>query len=343
MDLADQFDAVAKTLDNANSILNQEPAATSPSRQNLYARQSASAGPDVKSLTHAVLYNYITDQNYNKTLHSVEPSTEVQFAFLQVSSAANLAKNITELQCAQDVIVAGFGGNTSIGCIAMAIVVGALDWATSYCDFGSGDTTGWEVHSANERAGQIFNNLSDVAVAVGTVQGSLSDVKTSVGDGLSNQVDALDDKVSNLGNTVSAVSESVSNAAGAGQLTNHDSDIKARLGTTSSLPVKALLDATQGKLTTHDTDTKDKLAKHDTDLKNLLLTLQTSVYRLQASVDYNTQQLKVIDAFERALTKLVLSQDGQKVLNAALLTCTGDNCPSVTITCSGGVCKFPQK
>jgi hypothetical protein len=96
------------------------------------------------------------------------------------------------------------------------------------------------------------------------------------------------------------------------------------------------LNSTVGSVTEAVGDLGPQLAQHDTDIKALLGELQTAV-------DNNTQQLKVLYAFQRAIVKLLLTQDGQKAVGDLLLTCTGDNCPLVVIECPGGQCKFPQK
>jgi hypothetical protein len=80
-------------------------------------------------------------------------------------------------------------------------------------------------------------------------------------------------------------------------------------------------------------DIKNRLATHDTEIKALLATLQ-------GVVDENNQRLKSAQAVQRAIIRLLLTPEGRRSVNPAVLTCTGDNCPSV-LRCPGPECSFP--
>ena len=88
-------------------------------------------------------------------------------------------------------------------------------------------------------------------------------------------------------------------------------------------------------LAAHDTDIKAALATHDADIKALLAILQKSV-------DEANQRLKVSEALERQTILLLLTPEGQRNADPAVLTCTGDNCPKL-VACPGPQCSFPIK
>jgi len=85
-------------------------------------------------------------------------------------------------------------------------------------------------------------------------------------------------------------------------------------------------------LASHDADIKTALAQHDTDIKALLAILQKSV-------DEANQRLKVSEALERQTIKLLLTPEGLRTVDPAVMTCTGDNCPKLVL-CPGPECSF---
>lgn len=85
-------------------------------------------------------------------------------------------------------------------------------------------------------------------------------------------------------------------------------------------------------LASHDADIKAALAQHDVDIKALLAIVQQSV-------DEANQRLKVSEALERQALKLLLTPEGLRSVDPAVMTCTGDNCPKLVI-CPGPECSF---
>jgi len=85
-------------------------------------------------------------------------------------------------------------------------------------------------------------------------------------------------------------------------------------------------------LASHDADIKAALAQHDADIKALLAIVQQSV-------DEANQRLKVSEALERQALKLLLTPEGLRSVDPAVMTCTGDNCPKLVI-CPGPECSF---
>ena len=51
---------------------------------------------------------------------------------------------------------------------------------------------------------------------------------------------------------------------------------------------------------------------------------------------------KVAEALERQAIKLLLTPEGLRTADPAVLTCTGDNCPKL-VDCPGAECSFPIK
>ena len=121
-------------------------------------------------------------------------------------------------------------------------------------------------------------------------------------------------------------------------LKSHDADIKTLVNTVSTSLTAAL--------NKHDVDIKvavaaavttvvNALSKHDTDMKTLIAAVK-------AVVDMNTQQLKTGRALDTQIIRLLLTPEGNRQVNPAVFTCTGDNCP-VVLNCPGNECSFPVK
>jgi hypothetical protein len=83
----------------------------------------------------------------------------------------------------------------------------------------------------------------------------------------------------------------------------------------------------------HDAAIKLALTTHDTDIKALL-------NQLQNSVDEANQRLKVAEALSRQTIELLLTPEGRRAVEPDVMTCTGDNCPSL-VECPGAQCSFP--
>lgn len=88
-------------------------------------------------------------------------------------------------------------------------------------------------------------------------------------------------------------------------------------------------------LAAHDATIKAALSKHDQEIKALLATLQKSV-------DEANQRLMVAEALQRQTIKLLLTPEGLRTVEPAVLTCTGSDCPKL-VACPGPECTFPIK
>ena len=183
VDLADHLDDVGDALQVANDTFVEitPPVVTPPVHPSLY---------DYKDPAH--------EPSYPNWLHAINPSVGARYGVLVAFEVAKGLMAWTEKVCDQTAVAAGFGGNTSSACVALALVVGGLELTHELMEFGASDTDGWEAHGAYVRAGQIFDNLNSLNSTLGSVAGTVGQVG-----------DALDD----LGP----------------QIAQHDEDIKARL------------------------------------------------------------------------------------------------------------------
>lgn len=102
-------------------------------------------------------------------------------------------------------------------------------------------------------------------------------------------------------------------------LSTHDIDIKAQVET-------------------HDTEIKSQLATHDADIKALLADIQ-------GTVDENQRLIKISMSRQLEIMRLLITPQGQREINANVLSCVGDDCPQVpeVIDCKGGSLDWPCK
>jgi hypothetical protein len=63
---------------------------------------------------------------------------------------------------------------------------------------------------------------------------------------------------------------------------------------------------------------------------------------IHADLDENNQRLKSVQAVQRQIIRLLLTPEGRRAVDPAVLTCTGDDCPNV-LACPGDECSFPVK
>jgi len=73
-------------------------------------------------------------------------------------------------------------------------------------------------------------------------------------------------------------------------------------------------------LAAHDLNIDTDLITHDTDIKALLA-------NLQGAVDENQRLIKITMSRQLEIIRLLITPSGRRVINADVLTCTGDDCP----------------
>lgn len=116
----------------------------------------------------------------------------------------------------------------------------------------------------------------------------------------------------------------------------HDADTKAAItNATTTLSTALAAHDTQIKAAiNHATNVLSlALASHDAAIKALLA-------NLSAGVDQNRKLLRVNQTLQHQVIRLLLTPEGRRTVNPALMTCTGDNCPKV-LNCPGNECAFP--
>ena len=115
-----------------------------------------------------------------------------------------------------------------------------------------------------------------------------------------------------------------------GDLAAHDANIDGDLATHHA--------NISSQLATHDADLKLQLATHDADIKALLA-------NIQGTVDENQRLIKVFMSRQLEVLRLLITPNGQREINADVLTCTGDDCPvlSPTLICSNGSLRWNCK
>ena len=101
-------------------------------------------------------------------------------------------------------------------------------------------------------------------------------------------------------------------------------------------------------LATHDTAISNQVATHDTDISNQLATHDTEIKALldniQGTVNENQRLIKVGMSRQLEILRLLITPEGQREINMDVLTCTGDDCPTVAdLQCQKGGLDWPCK
>ncbi len=112
-------------------------------------------------------------------------------------------------------------------------------------------------------------------------------------------------------------------------LATHDTDIKSQVSTHDT-DIKLQVE-------THDTDIKLQVKTHDEDIKALLA-------NIQGTVDENQRLIKISMSRQLEMMRLLITAEGQREINMDVLTCTGDDCPTVVdFQCAKGSLAWPCK
>jgi hypothetical protein len=204
-DLADHLDDATQALTDANDSLNQ-----SASSMSLRARLLAAKPPS----TFEALYDFSLDGDFPHALHPLESDSEAKLLtgarFLVSMAALELgkAREITEDECKQEVVVAGEGGNASSFCTPLTIAWVVAENIDHVLEFADDNQVAWEVHGAYEREGNLNDNLGQVDNDVAAVSAGVGNTQTEVTQ-LQAQVSALQASVSALQAQLSEVSRTM--------------------------------------------------------------------------------------------------------------------------------------
>jgi hypothetical protein len=88
-------------------------------------------------------------------------------------------------------------------------------------------------------------------------------------------------------------------------------------------------------LATHDTNISTQLTTHDQDIKALL-------GEIQGTVDENQRLIKIFMSRQLEVLRLLITPEGRRQIDPAVLSCTGDDCPQA-LECSKGGLAWPCK
>lgn len=77
-----------------------------------------------------------------------------QVAMLAAVKIADTLEGSAKYSCLQTAVVAGFGGNASVGCIVLGVARELARGILEYAQFVDGDTDSWTIKGAYERAGR---------------------------------------------------------------------------------------------------------------------------------------------------------------------------------------------
>jgi hypothetical protein len=108
------------------------------------------------------------------------------------------------------------------------------------------------------------------------------------------------------------------------------------------------LDTHVAALAAHDTAISNQVAAHHVAISNQITTHDTEIKALlgniQGTVDENQRLIKVTMSRQLEILRLLITSEGQRELNMDVLSCTGDDCPTVIdLQCSKGDLAWPCK
>jgi hypothetical protein len=157
-DLANELDEAIEAIDDANTALAAEPTG-----------QQASFALTTSTGKFEASYGFGKSERTGPVLIGAT------FAAFRLSQ---LASQIGEIYCQQTAVVAGFGGNFSVGCAVIRYVAALAELAYETLDFLDGDIDSAEIEGAYKRAGQVYDKVSELQVSTGNTEtqiGALQD------------------------------------------------------------------------------------------------------------------------------------------------------------------------
>lgn len=169
--ISDSLDDTSSALDDANSTLASVPAPAPP----------PFVPPAVYDFT-----NPAQEKGYPHWLHLVQDeqvTIPIRFAAKLAVNAIELTRETLEHACEQTIVIGGEGGNTSAGCIAVALTYIAAKATFEFLDFTESDSIYW-----NAKGGYInAQNAVMASDAIGQIAAGTSGDVTAI----KAEVDAL--------------------------------------------------------------------------------------------------------------------------------------------------------
>jgi hypothetical protein len=146
-DLAADLDEVIEAVEDASAALDEEQG----------------GGQALLGVNHAI-GKFEASYGYGRTERTGAGWAMAAFiAFRASHTFAEVVDNV----CGQTVVVGGFGGNTRAGCVPLFVVAQVLEHAYEFLQFLDSDINDAEIEGAYERAGQIYDKVSDLQVRTG--------------------------------------------------------------------------------------------------------------------------------------------------------------------------------
>lgn len=146
-DLANELDEAIATVDDANSALDEEP--TSQPAPLALAQSTG---------------KFEASYGYNRSERTGPVIAMAAFVAFRLShTLAEVSQNF----CDQTVVVAGFGGNFSSGCATFFWTGQLFETIHETLGFLDDDINDAEIEGAYERAGQVYDKVSELQVTVG--------------------------------------------------------------------------------------------------------------------------------------------------------------------------------
>jgi hypothetical protein len=146
-DLANELDEAITTVDDANSALDEEPTS-----QQVPLALSQSTG------------KFEANYGYNRSERTGPVIAMAAFVAFRLShTLAEVSQNF----CDQTVVVGGFGGNFSSGCATFFWTGQLFETIHETLGFLDDDIDSAEIEGAYERAGQVYDKVSELQVTVG--------------------------------------------------------------------------------------------------------------------------------------------------------------------------------
>ena len=138
---------------------------------------------------------------YSNACGDTRPDTDSVFAAQVAFQAARLVWSAASRACEQVTVVAGVGGNGSLGCIAADATLFAAESVLDDLKFCGDDVDSAEIKGAYDRLGHVHGDIEAVDTKVVVIDGKVDvlDGKVDVIDG---KVDAVNGKLDDLADAV---------------------------------------------------------------------------------------------------------------------------------------------
>jgi hypothetical protein len=148
-DIADDLDEVIEDIDDANVALAEEQ----------------SGGQALSALDTAPSPKF--EARYNNALWTERTGKGLAWAVFGTYRAAHLLAEVADASCDQVVVAVGVGGNAKLACWSLFLIAQLTETAYEILQFLDSDIDSAEIEGAYERAGQVYDKVSELQVSSG--------------------------------------------------------------------------------------------------------------------------------------------------------------------------------